>query len=230
MSYALYQLLVRENQSNTYCTMTHSFWWHIQPFLHHLRHCSCIPHRCITLPCSSDTFLGMWIFYLTCSNWSKWHVLPLQILFSLFHLSPLAGPTVWPWVRSFISVLRTTLLVYTRFILSAQVDGIDLPFYCRFYFQYFTFLTTSSSQYSATACGIHQRSVDFISSMYVFFYVYLNRQKWPVLWLHILFSGFFFLSDSLELPMLNNGWYYSLKVFGTHKWYVNYSLRHARPQ
>jgi hypothetical protein len=40
------------------------------PFLHHLWHCLCLPHCCITLPCSSDTFPRMWIFYLTCWNWS----------------------------------------------------------------------------------------------------------------------------------------------------------------
>src|ERR1700683_1579787 len=73
--------------------------------------------------------------------------------------------------RSFISFLRMSLLVYKQFILSAQIDGIDLPFCFRFFFRYFAFLTTCSSQSSATACGIHQHSVDFIYAMYVSFYV-----------------------------------------------------------
>ena len=51
----------------------------------------------------------------------------------IFAFSPIipADPTVWPWVRSFVSVFWTALLVFKRFIPSAQIDGIDLPFRCR---------------------------------------------------------------------------------------------------
>jgi len=46
------------------------------------------------------------------------------------------------------------------------------------------------SQYSATACGIYQCSVDFISGMCVSFYVHFNQYKLPVLPLQVLFSVF----------------------------------------
>ena len=59
----------------------------------------------------SDSISGMWTPNLTCSNRSWWPVLRLQVLFSRFHLSPTAGPAVQPQVRSFISVLRPSLLV-----------------------------------------------------------------------------------------------------------------------
>ena len=97
--------------------------------------------------CSSDPISGMWTHNLTCSNQSWWPVLPLQVLFSHFHLLPTAGPTVQPQVRSFISVLWPPLLVLNQFILSAQTKGIDLSFYCRFHFWYFAFLTTCSQQW-----------------------------------------------------------------------------------
>ena len=104
----------------------------------------------------------------------------------IFAFSPItpAAPTVRSQVRSFISGLWTSLLVYTQFILPAQVDGIDLSF------RYFTFLTTCSSQYSAMARGIHQRSVDLISGANLFFLFYFNQYKWSVLPLQFLFSVF----------------------------------------
>src|SRR5882762_6683238 len=94
-------------------------------------------------------------------------------LFSHFHLSPPAGPTVQPRVRSFISVLLTSLLVFNRFILSAQIDGIDLHFCCRFHFRYFVFPTSWHLQLPILSSGSWCSSALYRSNFWyvdIFFY------------------------------------------------------------
>ena len=78
------------------------------------------------------------------------------------------------------------------------------------------------------APNTRKRPVVFISAlyasffgMYLSFYIHLNQYKWPALPLHMLFSVLC-LSNSLELPMLNDGWQYPIKIFGTHLSYVNH--------
>ena len=141
----------------------------------------------INLPSVADflfTFLLFWppAALTTCSGWQHlwtiftYHFWYVNVLFGQFKLIPMTCITVagfffifspitpcksycWPWVRS---ILWTSLLVFNLCLLSAQIDGIDLPFCCRFHFRYFAFLTSYSFQYSATAHGIYQLFVDII--------------------------------------------------------------------
>jgi hypothetical protein len=72
------------------------------------------------------------------------------------------------------------------------------------------------------APNTQQQPVVFISALYTSFLVYLylfNPSKWPAfkpaLPMHMLFSVLC-LSDSLEFPMLDDGWQCFIKVFRTH--------------
>src|SRR5882762_4377364 len=92
---------------------------------------------------------------LTCPSVADFISLFYQLYLSC---TPL-GPTVRQQVRAFISSLRTSLLASNRLDLSVQIDSIELSFCCRFYFRFFTFLT------SCAASNTQERLAAFVNAL-----------------------------------------------------------------
>ena len=149
-----------------------------------------------------------------------------DFIFAFSPASPPAVPTVWQWVTTFISLLRNSLLACKRFILSVQIDGIDLPFCSRFMFRFFTFLTPLSSHYSQwLTASVNALQIPFMVREYLIWPAQIDPDD---LYYRCRFYFRFFTYHPLQVLLFDHRWGHSLASFGPHHWYLGgsfYSLK-----